>query len=270
MTGRRSAELQAIRVRDTQPLCYQLQCLFFSEHKALAPIFWQLQNINQSTYVKRKGKQQYDLYSVLYATISSYFKAAGVLPPIFPCHGWYTALPAAVASGDCCSSGRARHLHEGHRCCAHSPASGLTVHQLRPLRKIYLLFFLCSIKIIFWLFQMIVVSYDGAEQNKLGTSSDGGAGCILPGWFNKGQRLKITCKKLIFETWEKGDGSVPGQSCFRGKEESFLSPVTGSLLDHCPISRATITLIFVNCFGSLNLFQNYKVILPLCHIYRKT
>lgn len=109
----------------------------------------------------------------------------------------------------------------------------------------YLLFFLFSIKIIFWLFQMIVVSYNGAEQHKSVTSSDFRAVRIPPGWFNKGQDLKIACKRIIFEKQEKADGSVPGQSYFSEKEESFLSPVTSSLLDHCPIFRAAIRLILV-------------------------
>lgn len=54
----------------------------------------------------------------------------------------------------------------------------------------YLLFFLCSIKFIFWLIQRIILSCDGVEQNKPVTSSDCRAFCILlcilPGWFNKG------------------------------------------------------------------------------------
>ena len=53
--------------------------------------------------------------------------------------------------------------------------------------------------------------------------------------------------------WEKADSGVPGQSYFQGKEDSFLSPVTSSLLDHCPVCRAAIRLTLVKLLWVLKL-----------------
>lgn len=91
----------------------------------------------------------------------------------------------------------------------------------------YLLFFLFSIKIIFWLFQMIVVSYNGAEQHKSVTSSDFRAVRIPPGWFNKGQELKIACKRITLRSRKRLMVVFQGSPTSQRKRSLFsaLSPV---------------------------------------------
>lgn len=80
VTGRRSAVLRAVRVRNTQPLCYR--------GRAEIPLFRYAQSIYSYFLAvtlirvpKKLKNSKNDLSKVLYSTIFRYFKLASVSPP---------------------------------------------------------------------------------------------------------------------------------------------------------------------------------------------